>query len=223
MDSLEDVHVQEQDEYESQEQLHGVCPKGEYKKWTPEEDEVLRKAVLEYTNKGRIIDYQDIAKKIPGTIWTYCQSRWVGTLKHTSFEPWTDREDEKLDQLVHVYGSIMKWSKIALEMDGRMPTQCRQRWKETHGHHGDANDDDEEFPHVEACAYPPSHPPPPHAHRFYSFQSMSHQNGVVLGFRNPLVTPGKRSLLQVTDHDDDEILPGKKRCSAFCTKKCCNF
>ena len=219
---MEDIE-QDEDEYERQ-QLHEMCPRGEYKKWTPEEDEVLRKAVLENTNKGRTIDYQDIAKKIPGTIWTHCQKRWVGTLKHTSFEPWTDREDEKIEQLVGQYGSIKKWSKIALEMDGRMPTQCRQRWKETHGHDCDASDDyEDDDSHVEEYASPPSHPPPPHAHRFYSFQSMPHQNGVVFGFRNPLVTPGKRSLLQVTDHDDDEILPGKKRCSAFCTKKYCNF
>ena len=92
LDSLEDIE-QDEDEYERQEQQHGMCTRGEYKKWTPEEDEVLRTAVLEYTNKGRTIDYQEIAKKIPGTIWTQCQSRWVGTLKHTSFEPWTDEED----------------------------------------------------------------------------------------------------------------------------------
>ncbi|GFH55586.1 hypothetical protein CTEN210_12062 [Chaetoceros tenuissimus] len=223
---LKHIESLEEDESESecerQEQDHrGLCPRGGYKRWTPEEDELLRQAVLEYTNQGKVIDYQEVAKKIPGTIWSQCQSRWVGTLKHTSFEPWTDGEDEKLEQLVDKYGSIKKWSKIALEMKGRMPTQCRQRWKQKHGDDC-VGADDESHGDVEACASSPSPPPqPPHAHRFFSFQFTPHQNGVVLGFRNPLVTPGKRSLLQVTDHD--EILLKKKRCSAFCTEKCCNF
>jgi hypothetical protein len=210
LDSLEDI---EQDESECKEQeQRGLCLRGRYcryKRWTPEEDNLLRQAVLEYTNKGKVIDYQEVAKTIPGTIWSQCQNRWVGTLKHTSFEPWTEGEDEKLDQLVHVYGPTKKWSKIALVMEGRMPTQCRQRWKQNHGDEC-VDVDDESHVDVEACKSPSPPPPPPHAHRFYSFQSMPHQNGVVLGFRNPLVTPGKRSLLQVTDHDHDEILPGKK-------------
>mmetsp|Transcript_14144 Transcript_14144/g.16103 ORF Transcript_14144/g.16103 Transcript_14144/m.16103 type:complete len:282 (-) Transcript_14144:16-861(-) len=41
--------------------------------------------------------------------------------------PWTPAEDNRLKELVELHGA-KKWKVIALELDGRIAKQCRERW-----------------------------------------------------------------------------------------------
>jgi len=44
--------------------------------------------------------------------------------------PWTAREDEELTEAVQTFGSTGKqfWCAVADQLDGRAPSQCRERW-----------------------------------------------------------------------------------------------
>jgi len=57
-----------------------------------------------------------------------CLHRWQKVLDPKLHKgPWTKEEDEKLKELVDIYGP-KKWSVIAQHFPGRIGKQCRERW-----------------------------------------------------------------------------------------------
>lgn len=97
--------------------------KGVPRKWTPEEDDMLRKVVYEHGESN----WEAIAKQMSDRTVYQCYRRW-----HEGFNPnikkgsWTVDEDQRLTELVSEFG--MKWAVIAKAMEGRTSNQCRQRW-----------------------------------------------------------------------------------------------
>eukprot|EP01039_Chlorochromonas_danica_P006754 gene6752-7464_t len=93
------------------------------RKWTPEEDERLRKIVYEHGESN----WEAISKQMGDRTVYQCYRRW-----HEGFNPnikkgsWTVEEDQRLTELVSEHG--MKWAVIAKTMEGRTSNQCRQRW-----------------------------------------------------------------------------------------------
>ncbi len=95
-------------------------------RWTPAEDEKLRRAVAMHNGKNW--------KKIAETAFknektdVQCLHRWQKVLDPKLVKgPWTKEEDAKVIELVKKYGA-KRWSVIAEELPGRIGKQCRERW-----------------------------------------------------------------------------------------------
>jgi len=92
--------------------------------WTPDEDEILAKAVN--SNHGK--NWKKISEKLEGRTDVQCLHRWQKVLKPGIIKgPWTTEEDEKVVALVGEHG-CKKWSLIASQLTGRLGKQCRERW-----------------------------------------------------------------------------------------------
>ncbi|CAO2820552.1 unnamed protein product [Amaranthus hypochondriacus] len=92
--------------------------------WTPEEDETLRNAVADFKGKN----WKKIAEFFPDRSEVQCLHRWQKVLNPELVKgPWTQKEDEKILELVEIYGPT-KWSVIAKSLPGRIGKQCRERW-----------------------------------------------------------------------------------------------
>lgn len=93
-------------------------------KWTQEEDDKLRKLVL---NVGPN-DWKYIAGFLPSRSEHQCQHRWFKVLDPDLVKgPWTKEEDEKVIELVKKYGN-KQWAMVAKHLKGRLGKQCRERW-----------------------------------------------------------------------------------------------
>lgn len=93
-------------------------------KWSTEEDEMLRQAVLKYGGKN----WKKIASELPDRSDVQCLHRWQKVLKPGLIKgPWTPEEDAVVVELVKTHGQ-KKWSFIAKQLKGRLGKQCRERW-----------------------------------------------------------------------------------------------
>lgn len=93
-------------------------------KWTQEEDDVLREAVLSHGGKN----WKKISESLSGRTDVQCLHRWQKVLRPGLIKgPWTKEEDEKVIDLVSRYG-VKSWSFIARQLQGRLGKQCRERW-----------------------------------------------------------------------------------------------
>ena len=98
------------------------CNKG--RRWTPEEDELLRLAVEEFGEKN----WRKIAERISGRTSVQCLHRWSKILRPGLVKgPWRPDEDEKLRIWVQDHGAN-HWSDCAKQIPGRNGKQCRERW-----------------------------------------------------------------------------------------------
>nr|URY18755.1 MYB protein [Zanthoxylum bungeanum] len=92
--------------------------------WTPEEDEILRKAVQRFKGKN----WKKIAECFKDRTDVQCLHRWQKVLDPELVKgPWSKEEDEIIIELVNKYGP-KKWSTIAQHLAGRIGKQCRERW-----------------------------------------------------------------------------------------------
>ncbi|KAJ7557574.1 hypothetical protein O6H91_05G132800 [Diphasiastrum complanatum] len=92
--------------------------------WTPEEDEILRRAVQRFKGKN----WKKIAEYFSDRTDVQCLHRWQKVLNPDLIKgPWTKEEDDKIVELVNKYGA-KKWSVIAQNLPGRIGKQCRERW-----------------------------------------------------------------------------------------------
>ncbi|KAM3282295.1 transcription factor MYB3R-1 [Capsicum chacoense] len=92
--------------------------------WTPEEDEILCKAVQRFKGKN----WKKIAECFKDRTDVQCLHRWQKVLNPELVKgPWSKEEDEVIAELVKKYGP-KKWSTIAQHLPGRIGKQCRERW-----------------------------------------------------------------------------------------------
>jgi hypothetical protein len=92
--------------------------------WTPEEDEILSRAVHQFQGKN----WKKIAEFFPDRTDVQCLHRWQKVLNPELVKgPWSKEEDEIIVQMVHKYGP-KKWSTISQALPGRIGKQCRERW-----------------------------------------------------------------------------------------------
>uniref|UniRef100_A0AAQ5YB23 V-myb avian myeloblastosis viral oncogene homolog-like 2b n=1 Tax=Amphiprion ocellaris TaxID=80972 RepID=A0AAQ5YB23_AMPOC len=93
-------------------------------KWTQEEDDLL-KALVQKLGPN---DWKYIASNIPSHTEHQCQHRWFKVLDPELVKgPWTKEEDEKVIELVNLYGN-KQWAMVAKHLKGRLGKQCRERW-----------------------------------------------------------------------------------------------
>ncbi|EAY12220.1 Myb-like DNA-binding domain containing protein [Trichomonas vaginalis G3] len=93
------------------------------KRFTAEEDELLRKLAKDNNNKT----WRDIAKHLPGRSATQCRDRYNQYLYPSVVsKPWTDQEDKIIVEKYRQYGP--QWSKIAEFLPGRSGSNIKNRW-----------------------------------------------------------------------------------------------
>ncbi|XP_069813623.1 myb-related protein A isoform X2 [Dendropsophus ebraccatus] len=93
-------------------------------KWSKEEDEKLKKLVLQNGTD----DWSLVACHFMNRSDVQCQHRWQKVLNPELVKgPWTKEEDQRVIELVHKYGP-KRWSLIAKHLKGRIGKQCRERW-----------------------------------------------------------------------------------------------
>ncbi|KAL0476569.1 transcriptional activator MYB [Acrasis kona] len=98
--------------------------KGSKGKWTQEEDNTLRAAVMLHQGKN----WKKISEYFTDRSDVQCLHRWQKVLNPEVVKgPWTPEEDQKVMELVETYGP-KKWSLIAQHLPGRIGKQCRERW-----------------------------------------------------------------------------------------------
>ncbi|CAJ1051806.1 v-myb avian myeloblastosis viral oncogene homolog-like 2b [Xyrichtys novacula] len=93
-------------------------------KWTSEEDDKLKALVQRLGPQ----DWKHIASFLPSHSEHQCQHRWFKVLDPELVKgPWTKEEDEKVIELVNLYGN-KQWALVAKHLKGRLGKQCRERW-----------------------------------------------------------------------------------------------
>ena len=93
-------------------------------KWLPEEDQLLREAVMKYDGKN----WKKIADLIPDRTDVQCLHRWQKVLRPGLIKgPWTKEEDDCVIECVVKFG-LKSWSTVASKLKGRLGKQCRERW-----------------------------------------------------------------------------------------------
>eukprot|EP00981_Chlorochromonas_danica_P011279 scaffold3837_cov197-Ochromonas_danica.AAC.1 len=95
------------------------------RKWTAEEDTLLRKGIEELGEKWTEISRRYLPHKSNNDV----RIRWNNALRpDIKIGPWSAEEDAKLLELVKQYGES-SWAKIAPHMDGRIAVRCAERWR----------------------------------------------------------------------------------------------
>ena len=96
-------------------------------RWTKEEDDLLRAAVVGMGDK----QWKTVALQVPGRSAVQCLHRWNKILKPGLVKgPWTPAEDEALLEWVRLEGPT-KWTQCSGKIQGRSGKQCRERWFNT--------------------------------------------------------------------------------------------
>ncbi|KAL8939318.1 MAG: hypothetical protein Q9211_002798 [Gyalolechia sp. 1 TL-2023] len=99
----------------------------ERRRWTPEEDSLLREAVRKATQEGRPLLWRELAKRVPGRTNKDCRRRWCNILADgTAKGSWTESEDERLSNAVRAHGP--KWTRVAGAVGTRNSDQCSSHW-----------------------------------------------------------------------------------------------
>eukprot|EP00516_Mucochytrium_quahogii_P007348 CAMPEP_0203764770 /NCGR_PEP_ID=MMETSP0098-20131031/18033_1 /ASSEMBLY_ACC=CAM_ASM_000208 /TAXON_ID=96639 /ORGANISM=" , Strain NY0313808BC1" /LENGTH=602 /DNA_ID=CAMNT_0050660943 /DNA_START=236 /DNA_END=2044 /DNA_ORIENTATION=- len=95
------------------------------KRWTPQQDVQLRKAVDKYSASN----WKAIADHVDGRNHVQCLQRWKKVLQPGLVKGmWAQEEDDTLLKLMKEYGNEKSWTKIAEHIPGRTAKQCRERW-----------------------------------------------------------------------------------------------
>lgn len=95
-----------------------------YKKWSANEDQILKKAILYYGPRN----WQQISYCLEGRNNSQCFHRWMkGINPKIKRTKWTLEEDLTLGIALKVYGNN-KWSRISYHIPNRTDIQCRERY-----------------------------------------------------------------------------------------------
>ncbi|KAI5490439.1 RNA polymerase II transcription regulator recruiting protein [Trichomonas vaginalis G3] len=93
-------------------------------KFTPQEDQILTNLVQKY-GPG---DWDRISRDMKNRTPRQCRERWINYISpELSNDPWTQEEDQLLDELYSEYGS--RWHKIAEFFPNRSGNCVRNRYK----------------------------------------------------------------------------------------------
>ena len=93
------------------------------KRFTPEEDRILKKTV----KKGKLKTWEAISQLLPGRTARQCRDRYNNYLfKQITNAQWTEEEDQIIIKMYEQIGS--KWTQIAKSLQGRSGNNVKNRW-----------------------------------------------------------------------------------------------
>ena len=93
--------------------------------WTPEEDDIIRHAVVESVSGN--IKWSKIGTSLPGRTGTQCRNRWMSKLDPSiSKKEWTEEEDAILCAAQTRLGN--RWAEIAKSLPGRTEKNVNNRF-----------------------------------------------------------------------------------------------
>lgn len=99
--------------------------KTERRRWTPEEDELLKRAVKKHNGQ----QWKVIATEVPGRSHVQCLQRWNKSLNPEVIKGrWTTEEDNLLLDIVAKNPHMKNWGYAAKYIPGRSAKQCRERY-----------------------------------------------------------------------------------------------
>lgn len=99
------------------------------RKWTAEEDALLRSAVKTAQAESRPLLWRKLAKCVPARTNKDCRRRWWNSLANgTAKGSWSEEEDERLIAAVRRYGT--NWIRVSCEVGSRSPDQCSSHWSQ---------------------------------------------------------------------------------------------
>ncbi|CAI5711351.1 unnamed protein product [Peronospora destructor] len=94
------------------------------KRWTPEQDEALKKAVAELGHRN----WMAVAERVPGRDNAQCLQRWNKVLKPGLVKGlWSLEEDAMLMEMM--LKGYDNWRQVSNNIPGRTAKQCRERWR----------------------------------------------------------------------------------------------
>ncbi|KAL4101683.1 hypothetical protein PRIC1_005432 [Phytophthora ramorum] len=115
----EETHVEQAGEAQKK-KSGGVVSK----RWTPEQDEALKKAVAELGHRN----WMAVAERVPGRDNAQCLQRWNKVLKPGLVKgPWSVEEDAMLMEMM--LKGYDNWRQVSNSIPGRTAKQCRERWR----------------------------------------------------------------------------------------------
>jgi hypothetical protein len=90
--------------------------------WTPDEDELLAQLVDDSPN------WPQITSHFPGRTCKQVVAHWRKAADPTIVRgSWSSQEDQTVITWVAAHGAT-QWATLALQLPGRIPKQCRERW-----------------------------------------------------------------------------------------------
>ncbi|KGG51380.1 hypothetical protein DI09_37p170 [Mitosporidium daphniae] len=102
--------------------LKSLDPKIHRGKWTPAEDECLRKAVRIYG----VAKWSQVQQMVPGRTDVQCRERWSNILDPSlNLGKWSAEETSRLKDLVMMFG-LGKWSLVASHLPNRTDNQTME-------------------------------------------------------------------------------------------------
>lgn len=100
------------------------------RRWTSEEDQVLREQVDSQQLQGIGRDWCQVALALPGRTNKDCRKRWHNSVAEGLKKgQWSKSEDQLLTHGVHRFGS--QWTKVATCVNSRSADQCAKRWQQS--------------------------------------------------------------------------------------------
>ncbi|KAJ4984207.1 DNA-binding protein [Stagonosporopsis vannaccii] len=100
------------------------------RRWTPAEDDILRKHVDAQEAQGYSRDWCQIASALPGRSNKDCRKRWHNSVAEGLKKgQWSKFEDDLLIHGVQRYG--YQWTKVATCVSSRSADQCAKRWQQS--------------------------------------------------------------------------------------------
>lgn len=96
-------------------------------KWSAAEDDRLFQLVSSYGGK----QWKLISEHFTSPLRTHsqCLHRWQKVLNPALVKgPWSEKEDDELRRVFHIYGSSINWSRACANLPGRIGKQARERW-----------------------------------------------------------------------------------------------
>ncbi|PGH15531.1 hypothetical protein AJ79_02313 [Helicocarpus griseus UAMH5409] len=94
------------------------------RKWTPDEDRVLRDYAEDCTGT---IDWTGIARQLPDRSNKDCRNRWMKINSKWSRGAWTDEENKRLARGIKAHGC--RWTAVSEAVRTRSPDQCSKHWR----------------------------------------------------------------------------------------------
>ncbi|KAK7927843.1 fungal-specific transcription factor domain-containing protein [Apiospora marii] len=113
-------------------------PRKPQRRWTKEEDTLLRNEFTRLAEEGKATNWGLIAQSVPGKDSKACRKRWNRIAHENLKGPWSQEEDQKLHKALAPCSLKPQWALVAKGVGSRSgepdrEPECAKRWKVLNG------------------------------------------------------------------------------------------